>query len=301
VSKSATVTFPIWVRPAVIHAAEQLRSEFASEENPAEAQEVWWRLVSDSRMKGVWRDLYKKKRLKHKATEEFYYPACVKHASIAAKNRRLAVELREKGGSTNKSEADFLEAEAVLPEDESYPFPDPTWSEQYLTVQLFLHNVYRKVILPDPRWNEQDCAVQLFFHNAYRDALDHELVFLSDLEKKVGKLQGISEQLRDIAAILSSLGRKREARKLRQIASDCDDHASNILPERNSDGSLADDPWIITRRRGDSKVRTFVANLSITTRQLFGRTLYGTLATVTNVAFNRQDITDTKVRDMLRP
>jgi hypothetical protein len=75
VSTSATVTFPTWVPPAVIHTAEQLRSEVASEENPAEALKVWSRLVLDPRMERVWLELYKKKRINHKATEEFFYPA----------------------------------------------------------------------------------------------------------------------------------------------------------------------------------------------------------------------------------
>jgi hypothetical protein len=276
VSTSTTVTFPNWLPPAVIHAAEQLHSELASEENRAEALELWSRLVFDLRMKRVWHELYKKNRNRYKATEEFLYPACLTHASGAARQRRRALELREKGGPKNKSKADLLEAEAALLEG----LYDPP---------------------ADPRWSEQDRGVQRFLRRAYEAALDHELVFLSDLEAKVSTLQKVAMRLRSDAAILSSLRMEREARKLQLLASDCDDEASNILPYDGHLFSLqTDDPWIITRRRGDLELRTFVANLSIITGTLFGKTLHGTLATVANVRFNREDVTHRKVWEMLR-
>jgi hypothetical protein len=281
VSTSAAVTFPSWVPTAIIHEAEQPHAGLASEENPGEALEVWSRLVLDSRMERVWRELYKRKRTRSQATEEFFYPACVTKASIAARNRRRASELRKKGGPINERDADLLEAEAALEEGDKDP---PA----------------------DPRWSEQDRGVQLFLHRAYKAALDHELVFLSDLKEKVSKLQNVAKRLRCDASILSSLGMKREARKLRRIASDCDDDASAILPDRDSDGSVLRpqvdyDPWIITRRRKNLELRTFVASLSITTEQLFGEALCGALATISNVRFNRADVTRGKVREMLHP
>jgi hypothetical protein len=158
----------------------------------------------------------------------------------------------------------------------------------------------------DPRWSEQDRGVQRFLLRAYEAALNHELVFLSDLEAKVSTLQKVAMRLRSDAAILRSLKLGREARKLQHLASDCEDEAFDILPisSEQDDGhpySLqTDDPWIITRRRGDLELRTFVANLSIITGTLFGKTLHGTLATVANVRFNREDVTHRKVWEMLR-
>jgi len=286
VGTSTTVTFPNWLQlwPAVIHAAEQLHSELASEENPAEALELWSRLVLDSRMKRVWVVLYKKKRNRHKAIEEFLHPACMTNASDAARKRRRALELREKGGPKTVSEADLLEAEAALLES----LCDPP---------------------ADPRWSEQDRAVQLFLRRAYEAALDHELEFLSDLEAKASKLQKVAKRLQSDAAILSSLGMEREARKLLRIASNCEDKAFNILPIQDIPSEQTDaprfslktdDPWIITRRRGDLQLGTFVANLSVITGTLFGQALYGTLAIVANVRFNREDVTHRKVWEMLR-
>jgi hypothetical protein len=284
VSTSTTVTFPNWVPTAVIDAAKQLHSELASEENPAEALELWSRLMFDLRMKRVWQELYKKKRNRHKATEGFFHPACMTNASDATRKRRTGLELREKGGLKNASEADLLEAEAALVEGEYDP-------------------------LADPRWSEQDRAVQLFLRRAYEAGLNHELVFLSDLEAKVSKLQKVAKRLRSDSAVLSSLGMEREARKLQRIASNCDCEAFRILPNQpipseQNDGPpfnlQTDDPWIITRRRGDLELRTFLANLSVITGTLFGQALYGTLATVANVRFNREDVTHRRVWEMLR-
>lgn len=274
-STSISDKFPNWIPPVIIHAAEQLHAELTSERNPTEALGVWSRLVFDSRMKRVWQELYKKKRLNHQATEEFSHSACVTHKSFAAKNRRVALEIRQKGGPESERDANLLEAEAAALESINDPHADSKWSEQ-------------------------DRAVQLFFYHAYKEALDHKLVFLSDLEAKSRKVQEVAERLRCEAATLSSLGLKREARKLREIASDCDYEALNILPARESDGSLADDPWIIARRRGNLAVRTFVTSFSIPVSQIFGTNLYSTLATVSNVVFNDQNLTGGKVRDMLR-
>jgi hypothetical protein len=272
---STAVTFPVWVPPSVIHAAEQLHSELASEENPAEGQELWSRLVLDSRMKRVWKELYKKKYIHQRPTQEFFNPACLTNASDAARKRRGALELRQKGGPINESEADLLEAEAAL-----------------------VGGMYDPPA--DPRWSEQDRAVQLFLHKVYRTALDHELIFLSDLEAKVSELQKVAKRLRRDAAMVSSLGMEREARKLHRIASDCDDEAVSILPYEHGFSHKTDDPWIIVRRRGDLELRAFVADLSTITRTLFGQILRGTIATVSNVRFNRQDVTRKKIREMLR-
>ena len=61
-----------------------------------------------------------------------------------------------------------------------------------------------------------------------------------------------------------------------------------------------DNPWIITRQNEDVELRSFVIDLSIRTTMLFQKELHSTLATVANVVFNRQDLTRSRVREMLR-
>jgi hypothetical protein len=261
-------TIESWVPEAVADAAERLHAELAAERK-SDGLAVLSRLVSDPRMKLVWGELYKKKRdSKYQTTEEFLYPARVTSASWAAIHRR---QLRKIGGKLNESEDRLLEAEGTF-EESAADFPT------------------------DTRWSEQDRAVQIFLYHACHSAVDIQPVFLADIQDKLGKLGKVSASLREQAKVLKSLGLGRDARKLGEIAADCDDEAWNLEPNKPG----ADDPWIITRRRADPKVRTFVADLSIQTQLLFGNALLGTLATVANVVFNRNDMTDAKVREWLR-
>ena len=273
-SNSTPFTFAEWVPPAVIEAAEGLYNELGEEKDRAKALEVLSRLTSDPRMRLVWQELYRKKRNSDQAAAEFFTPACVTNASIAKALRQQADQERRQGGAINERDAQLLEAEAVIHQESG----DPS---------------------ADPRWSEQDRAVQLFLFHAYRTALDLKPIFLSDLQANVRKMRGVAEALRKQAATLQSLGMNGDAQKLNEIASDCDDEAWNIDPERHI--AQNDDPWIITRQRGDVELRTFVTDLSIAMQMLFRKTLHGTLATVTNVVLDREDMTFEKVHDMIRP
>ena len=271
-STSHPSTFPEWVPTAVVETAEQLCAEVASEQDPAKAEKVLSRLTSDPRMKRVWEELYKKKRFEHSRTNEFFHSARVTNASHAAAVRQRAHELSKAGGAHNQRDADLLEAEAAV-----------------------LESLGDR--LADPRWSEQDHAAQLLLYHAYRAALDFKPVFLSDVTSNVHTLRSLAERLRKDAKTLRSLDLAPNAVKLDEIASDCDEKASEIDPNRLKPG---DDPWIITRRVGDIQLKTFIIDLSIPTVSLFGKYLYSTLATVANVAFARNNVTHEKVREILR-
>jgi hypothetical protein len=133
---------------------------------------------------------------------------------------------------------------------------------------------------------------------------------------KMNKLRKVARTLREQAETLSSLGMKSEHSKLMEIASDCDDEADQTDPESEShfafDGGEepsyfrphGPDTGIITRGGGgcgDAELRTLVSNLYITNTTLFKKRLDGTIATVTNVVLNRQDMTAAKIREMIRP
>jgi len=273
--------YPEWVPPAVAEMAELLRPEPFSEVL-AKDFEVWSRLVFDPRMDALWGVLYKPKRIRSRATQEFLYPACLTNVSIAARIRQQISKIRKKGLGLTKWDARLLKSL----EDEV------AWMEN------------EKDALADPRWNEQDKGARLFFYHAYHAALFRKVIFLSDLEAKTNELRDVAERSRNDADILNSFRIETEAHRLSEIADDCDRKAQNILPDRNPDGSKfipgVDDPWIITRRRGDLELRTFLVDLSDPTVNIFGKRFCGTLATVSNVAFNRQDVTREQVREMLR-
>jgi hypothetical protein len=152
----------------------------------------------------------------------------------------------------------------------------------------------------DSRWNEQDNVAQLFFARVFYAALNSQPIFLSDLIARSTQLHDLAEGLRREAEIKRASGLDSDARTLMDFADEFDDEAYNILPSGEGYTPGIDDPWIVTRRRGLYEIRTFLADLVITAATLFKTPLYGTVATVANVALDREDITRAKVREMFR-
>jgi hypothetical protein len=273
--------FPVWLPDAVQQQAKRLWSKVSTEKDPVKARKILEQLISNPLMERVWDELYRKQPDKH---EGFFNHACLTNASKAAAHREEAQELRKKGPEKNRRDAEFLEFEARLIE----ALPDePT----------------------DPSWREQDCAAQLFLSRAYRAALDTEPQLVSDIQAKVGKLRKVAKALRKLAKELQSVGigvTEIYAQQLEDVASDCDDDAKVIKPRP------AIDPWLVIRKRGDTRRKTFVAKLSYATYLLFMKTLHNTIANVTNVVFSSQStnlpggprreslITGETVREMLR-
>jgi hypothetical protein len=58
--------------------------------------------------------------------------------------------------------------------------------------------------------------------------------------------------------------------------------------------------FVSTRHRTEPRLEAFVEMLGGTTEKMFGRSLYGVVATIANVAFERSDLTREKIRAMLR-
>ena len=63
----------------------------------------------------------------------------------------------------------------------------------------------------------------------------------------------------------------------------------------------ANDPWLVNRKRGDTKRKTYVALLCGATDYLFGKPLYNTIANVTNVVFSKESIGDHGLTDKIKP
>lgn len=258
-----------WVPEAVVEAAMRIHADLSAEDFSPEGLAVLSRLISDPGMKLVWAELYKKKRIDHKTSEDFLHPARVTNRSSALEHRRQALELREKGGEENDLAASLLEAEAT--------------AEESIDVST-----------SDQRWNEQDRGAQIFLEQACRSAINIEPVFLSDLQDNAAKLRGIVASLREQSDILRSLGLDGEARKLKKLALTCEREVRNFEPNLSTDN-----PWVISRNRGNVRLKTYLVDLSISTKLIFGSKLFGTLATVAGVVFSC-DVTVDQVRDLLR-
>jgi hypothetical protein len=283
-------TFPAWVPPAVIAAGKELNDVLAKERDPVKAFGMLSRLVSDPLMERVWQVVFKKKRVLYKPTQEYLNPAFT-YASRVAAFRQKASDLRGKGGEVSEHEAESWETEATSLEAEAKVMEgefDP---------------------LSHPQWTRQDRAAQILLQHAYRIALDDEPVFQSSLIDKTNALRKATEDLRAVADTLKRHQLEREVRQLVALAEDIEDEAQNTDPliDPRTGEQLAssrfphvDDPWVLVRETSDVRMRSFVISLSITTVQLFGNALYSTLANITNVVFERNDVTDSRVREILR-
>ena len=280
---SSPPDLPGWLPAAVRGTATELWAKIPTEKDSAKARDVLERLITNSLMRGVWKELYKKKRDGNKG---FMHPARLTNASQAEGYREIARKLRQKGGEKNEYEAKLFEIEArvievALPED-------PV----------------------DPEWTEQDYAVRSFLTHAYRAALQETPQVLSDIRAKVRKFREVAERLRKLTEELHSIDPLTGSyvEKLKGVAADCEDDAKIMEPRPSNE------PWIIARKRGDLRRKTYVAKLSYKTHQLFWKTLFGTIAKVTNVVFSGEHaasddqrlghrvkpITRSNVREMLR-
>ena len=261
---------------AVRDAATELWNRLPTEKDPAKAQQVLSRMITDLRMNRVWLELYEKTQIDDKLSRQYLHPGCVTYVSFAARNRRRAAEVRAKGGSLNERDAKNLEVEADILERSVDP---------------------RR----DPRWTEQDLAVRLFFWHAYRGYVDLKPLFLSELNDKKERLVEVAKELRKQARTLQSLSKDDNAQLLERIASECLDDARKILPHPDDD-----DPGIIIRKSDNVELRTFAAALSHATRLLFEDELHRIIAIVADVVFNQVEFdkdgktTREKVREMLR-
>jgi hypothetical protein len=291
VKTSSPPDFPDWLPKAVQQQATELWEKLPKERNPIKAKQVLEQLIINPLMERVWDELYREYRERGKG---YFNAARIAKSSDAAslpglveKFRKDARELRKKGGEKNKADAESIERDAKSFER----------AAQFIELSPDEPG--------DPRWSEQDRAAQSFLSRAYRGALYTDLQLLSDLRAKTNKLQEIAKKLRGLAKDLQSLGlvvTEVYAQKLFDVALDCISDAQAMEPDP------AAKAWLVTRMRGDTQRRTYVAKLAYATRLLFDKTLFNTMANVTNVVFSgknhdvgqKGEISEETVRDMLR-
>jgi hypothetical protein len=265
-----------WVPRAVIKGANRLHAEF-SEQNSQEGLKVLSRLIFDKRMQAVWQLLTSKKRdEKYQSTDVFSYPA-VTLRSRAENLRRQARELRKKGGESNEIGADSLESEA-----------NAAWNA---------HAKAEEVVPAFANYSAsraQDFALARLFDFACRAAIDIEPTYSSDVKAKMKRAAAVCSTLGKQQIELVEIGLYDEAGKLDDIIEACAD-----LVDLQLDSILDGDPLIISRKRADPKIRTYVAQLAELSCELFGTPLHGTLATIANVAFDCETVTRAMVEDWL--
>jgi hypothetical protein len=144
------------------------------------------------------------------------------------------------------------------------------------------------------RWTEQDLGVQNLLWRIHSSATHMDPEYFSDIQIAEKALRGVAEQLKGVSERLRS---KIPALRLEAIVDTCSCAADHLNVDPKTD-----DPWIIVRDRGinDARLRTFVANMSIAMKTCFGKEMCGTVATLANVVFERDDVSPSRVREMMR-
>lgn len=206
------------------------------EEEQTRASRLLQKLLSDSRMEKVWREIYRKKQPHHAPTECFQNPA----------RPGLSTQSRDK--LSNKRDA---------------------------------------------RADQDEAAAQLF-RRAFELALNPaSFATRADAQNVVDDLVSVANQLRMQADKLRHLGRLEVASELAKIAGECEEDAWSSEP-------LDDEHFVIERHRADDELRAYVFELADATEWLFGKPMYGTLTTMTQVALDRNALTSGQVREILR-
>jgi hypothetical protein len=268
-SSAPPISFPDWLRPAVLHAAKRIHARLATEKEPAKARDLLVRLTCDGRMREVWDRLYETRP----KTEALLYPARITFRPNIEEFRRRACDLRNQGGRTNDEEARIWDMHAAgLEGTNDRPRP----------------------------WTDQDHAAQLFLWHLYRDTLDLKIITLLEVKDEMTRIRELAKQMRRKAAILQVPSLRGLAPKLVALAAECEEKASRAVPR-------TDDVWIMVRRRGGVELRTFIASLETSWRMLFRMSgmmpperMLKLFAELANVALKRENVTSSQIREILR-
>jgi hypothetical protein len=239
-------------------------------------EEILHRLTLDPRMKRVWDELLKKKRLKDRKTEQYLHPTATSDGgkrfwSFRARSlQSRAEELRKRGEGR---EADRVQVRATL-------------------VEMEVPNIFSR--LQRAKFEPQEQGLIFLFYTAFKFAQETpQSVSVAEERKAAGRFRAMAKTIRaDVAAQKQRMSGYFDHRLL-DAACAYEELADDAV------GSLGTVVLVSRKARSEPRLKGFVMALASTTNVLFGVPLYRTVATVTNVALNRSDVTGDKVRKML--
>jgi hypothetical protein len=115
----------------------------------------------------------------------------------------------------------------------------------------------------------------------------------ASLDAEVRDLEALARRIRDDAARLTALGGSSFAPALERAAGHCDLQADMVRRASRND------PLIVQRhsdRLGGAEVQGFIIDMAEHFNAFFGKRMLGLVAIMANVAFERMDLTEDRIR-----
>jgi hypothetical protein len=265
-ARKSPLEFHDWIPPYIRDVAQVIYIDA----NTPQDIELLRRLVLDPRLERVWNELLKKKRKDYKRVDQYVHPVTEGAWSFRARLlQSRAVELRKMGENTR---ADCIELRALL--------------QEFDVPNLFNRLSVRELSL-------QERGLSFLFYTAFSLARPAPLsLSVAQTRNATLPFSVMADRLRADAAEQQRLRGFSDQRLLEAAV------AYDELAE-DAGGPLGTTVVVNRKSRGDVQRRGFVKALASTTQAVFGHSLYGTVATLTNVALKRNDITAEKVRKMV--
>jgi hypothetical protein len=272
------IRIPDWVPRPVAHLAHIMYEQETRHGVATGGIELLRRLACDPRMKGVWAELQKRKRAKYRSTADFFHSATSGPRAFwtpeARSRLRRANAIRSLGDGEPSAEAKHLETSALLAEFAGTACLFPRYEGQ-------------------PEIPRQQLALAFLFHQAFAFAQQKPRP-VSQTEAQAAR----SYYLKMAKCILANNTEQQRLRgfpdeRLSRAVSAYMELADGVAPAPGS-------PLLVKRKRGHNEfIKGFVLELAYISKEIFGASLLGTVATLTNVALDRADLTAGQVRKMV--
>ena len=240
--------------------------------------ELLRRLACDPRMKKVWNELLRHKRTKYRTTRAFVHPVSSPPKSFWTPEARARLRrgglICSLGGGEPSAEAKHLETSALLAEFAGTACLFPRYEGQ-------------------PEIPRQQVALAFLFHQAF--------AFARQKPRAVSQSDAQTTRNHCVAMAKRILADNIELQRLRGYPDERLERAASAYLERADDVAPGPgSPLLVNRKHGRNElIKGFVLELAATTKAIFGASLFGTVATLTNVAFDRADITAGQIRKMV--
>jgi hypothetical protein len=270
---------PDWVPGPVAELARIMYRHLIADGADSGSIKLLRRLTCDPRMKRVWNELLRHKRVNYRTTGHFLHPA--RSGPKIFWTREARTRLRR---------ADLIR---ILDKEERIAKIEPLEASALLAEFAEITGLFSRYGGRHPENSRQQNALAFLFHEAFTLAQQKPRP-VSQTEAQAARSYFLAMAKRILADEIQQrrLGRPPEER-LSRAASAYVELADTVAPASGS-------PLLVMRRHGHNEsVKGFVMEFASTTKEIFGAPLFGTVATFANVALDRDDLTGEKVRKML--